>query len=66
MYFVWMLKLFEEVCKKYDVFLMKVVIYVVVLCLVLVKRVMIDWWGLVIDEYYVGIESNGFVVIKVV
>ena len=30
-------------------------------CPVEVKRKMIDWWGLVIHEYYAGTEGNGFV-----
>lgn len=26
---------------------------------------MIDWWGFVIFEYYVGIEGNGFCIINI-
>lgn len=59
--FVKMLKLLEDVCVKYDVLLLVVVVYVVVFCLILVKEQMIDWWGFVIEEYYVGFEGNGMI-----
>lgn len=42
-------------------FLFQFVIYVVVLCLVEIKWWMIDWWGLIIFEYYGSIEGIGVI-----
>lgn len=63
-HFVRMLKLPEEVRRKYDVSTMQVAIHAAAPCPVPVKQAMIDWWGPVIDEYYAGTESNGFTAIK--
>jgi len=62
--FVRMLKLPEEVRKKYDVSAMKVAIHAAAPCPIPVKRRMIEWWGPVIFEYYAGTEGNGFCAIK--
>ncbi len=58
--FVRMLKLDNEVRKKYDVSSMKGAIHAAAPCPVKVKEQMIDWWGPVIYEYYAGTEGNGF------
>jgi len=59
--FVRMLKLPEEVRKKYDVSSMKTAIHAAAPCPVEVKQKMIEWWGPVLHEYYAGTEGNGFV-----
>ncbi|MDR3497800.1 MAG: AMP-binding protein [Parvibaculum sp.] len=58
--FVRMLKMPEEVRKKYDVSSLKVAIHAAAPCPVPVKEQMIAWWGPVIYEYYAGSEGNGF------
>ena len=62
--FVRMLKLPEEVRKKYDVSAMKVAIHAAAPCPIPVKQQMIEWWGPVIYEYYAGTEGNGFCAIN--
>ncbi|MBT7280082.1 MAG: acyl-CoA synthetase [Rhodobiaceae bacterium] len=58
--FVRMLKLPEDVQKKYDVSSMQTAIHAAAPCPVPIKERMIDWWGPVIYEYYAGSEGNGF------
>ena len=58
--FVRMLKMPEDVRKKYDVSSLKVAIHAAAPCPIPVKQQMIDWWGPVIFEYYAGSEGNGF------
>jgi len=57
--FVRMLKLPDEVRKKYDVSSLVSAIHAAAPCPVEVKRQMIDWWGPVLHEYYAGTEGNG-------
>ncbi|MBV9331214.1 MAG: acyl-CoA synthetase [Alphaproteobacteria bacterium] len=57
--FVRMLKLPEEVRRKYDVSSMKSAIHAAAPCPIEVKRKMIEWWGPVLLEYYAGTEGNG-------
>ena len=59
-HFVRMLKLPEEVRRKYDVSSLKCAIHAAAPCPVPVKRAMIEWWGPVLYEYYAGTEGNGF------
>jgi long-chain acyl-CoA synthetase len=59
--FVRMLKLPEEVRKKYDVSSLKCAIHAAAPCPIPVKEQMIEWWGPVLYEYYAGTEGNGFV-----
>ncbi len=59
-HFVRMLKLPEEVRRKYDVSTLKCAIHAAAPCPVPVKRAMIEWWGPVLYEYYAGTEGNGF------
>jgi acyl-CoA synthetase (AMP-forming)/AMP-acid ligase II len=62
--FVRMLKLPEEVRRKFDVSSMKVAIHAAAPCPIPVKKQMIEWWGPVIYEYYAGTEGNGFCAIN--
>src|SRR5262245_11448133 len=59
--FVRMLKLPEDVRKKYDVSSLRCAIHAAAPCPIPVKEAMIEWWGPVIYEYYAGTEGNGFV-----
>ncbi|WP_374531385.1 acyl-CoA synthetase [Novosphingobium sp.] len=59
-HFVRMLKLDEDVRKKYDVSSLKCAIHAAAPCPVPVKHAMIEWWGPVLYEYYAGTEGNGF------
>lgn len=61
MMFVCLFKLLEEIKMKYDFLLFEFVVYVVVLCFLDVKCQMIEWWGLVINEYYGLIEIGGVI-----
>ncbi|MEM1036390.1 MAG: AMP-binding protein [Pseudomonadota bacterium] len=57
--FVKMLKLPEDVRKKYDVSSLIAAIHAAAPCPIPVKEQMIEWWGPVIEEYYAGSEGNG-------
>jgi acyl-CoA synthetase (AMP-forming)/AMP-acid ligase II len=57
--FVRMLKLPEEVRRRYDVSSLRCCIHAAAPCPVPVKEQMIDWWGPVLAEYYAGTEGNG-------
>jgi len=59
--FVRMLKLPEEERRRHDVSSLQVAIHAAAPCPVPVKEQMIEWWGPVLNEYYAGTESNGFV-----
>ena len=59
--FVRLLKLPEEIRRRYDVSSLKAVIHAAAPCPIDVKRQMIQWWGPVLHEYYAGTEGNGFV-----
>jgi len=56
--FIRMLKLPEEVRRKYDCSSIRHVIHAAAPCPADVKRAMIDWWGPVIFEFYGGTESG--------
>ena len=62
--FVRMLKLPEEVRKRYDVSSLKGAIHAAAPCPVDVKAKMIDWWGPILIEYYAGSEGNGVTVLE--
>lgn len=62
--FIRMLKLPEEVRKKYDVSSMKFAVHAAAPCPIPVKEQMIEWWGPVIYEYYAGTEGNTFLAIN--
>lgn len=59
-HFVRMLKLPEDVRKKYDVSSLKCAVHAAAPCPAQVKEQMIGWWGPVLQEYYAGSEGNGF------
>ena len=56
--FVRLLKLPEEVRRRYDVSSLRFVIHAAAPCPADVKRAMIDWWGPVIYEFYGSTESS--------
>jgi fatty-acyl-CoA synthase len=58
--FIRMLKLPENVYRKYDVSSLKVAVHAAAPCPMDVKEEMIKWWGPIIHEYYAGTENNGF------
>ena len=57
--FVRMLKLPDEVRRRYDVSSLKGAVHAAAPCPIDVKAAMIDWWGPVLIEYYGGSEGNG-------
>jgi long-chain acyl-CoA synthetase len=59
-HFVRLLKLPEEVRKKYDISSMVSAVHAAAPCPIPVKEQMIAWWGPIIHEYYAGTEGNGF------
>jgi long-chain acyl-CoA synthetase len=56
-----LLKLPEEVRKKYDLSSLEMVVHAAAPCPAPVKRAMIEWWGPVIYEYYGATETGGVV-----
>ena len=60
--FVRMLKLPDEVRKRYDVSSLKGAIHAAAPCPIDVKAKMIEWWGPILIEYYAGSEGNGVTV----
>ncbi len=62
--FVKMLKLPEDVRRKYDLSSLRFAIHAAAPCPVPVKEQMIAWWGPIIDEYYAGSEGNGMTWVK--
>ena len=59
--FVRLLKLPEEVKRRYDVSSLEFVVHAAAPCSPAVKKQMIDWWGPVINEYYGGTETGATV-----
>lgn len=62
-HFVRMLKLPEDVRRKYDLSSLKVAFHAAAPCPIPVKQAMMDWWGPIIHEYYAGSEGNGMTAI---
>jgi acyl-CoA synthetase (AMP-forming)/AMP-acid ligase II len=60
--FVRILKLPDEVRKRYDLSSLRGAIHAAAPCPVEVKAKMIDWWGPILIEYYAGSEGNGVTV----
>jgi fatty-acyl-CoA synthase len=58
--FVRMLKLPDDVRLKYDVSSQKCVLHAAAPCPIDIKEKMLEWWGMIIHEYYAGTENNGF------
>ncbi len=59
--FVRLLKLPDEVRRRYDVSSLKHVVHAAAPCPPHVKRAMIEWWGPVINEYYGSTETGAVV-----
>jgi long-chain acyl-CoA synthetase len=55
-----LLKLPDEVRKKYDLSSLELAIHAAAPCPVQVKEQMIEWWGPIIQEYYGATEGLGF------
>ena len=55
-----MLKLPEEVRRKYDLSSLEFTVHAAAPCPVPVKEQMIDWWGPIVHEYYGATEGLGF------
>jgi long-chain acyl-CoA synthetase len=55
-----MLKLPDDVRSRYDLSSLEVAVHAAAPCPVQVKEQMIEWWGLVIGEYYGATEGLGF------
>jgi long-chain acyl-CoA synthetase len=60
--FVRLLALPDEVKAKYDVSSLRHMVHAAAPCPPEVKRAMLEWWGLVIDEYYAASEGGGTIV----
>ena len=63
-HFIRLLKLPEEVRRRYDMSSLRNVWHAAAPCPIPVKEAMIDWWGPIIGEYYAGTEGNGFCAIS--
>ncbi len=59
--FVRLLKLPEEVKRKYDLSSLKHIVHAGAPCPPEVKKAMIEWWGPIIHEYYGATESSAVV-----
>jgi long-chain acyl-CoA synthetase len=59
-HFIRLLKLPEDVRRRYDHSSLQMVIHAAAPCPAEVKRAMIEWWGSIIYEYYAGSEGGGF------
>jgi fatty-acyl-CoA synthase len=57
--FVRMLKLPRAIRDSYDVSSLQRVVHAAAPCPVEIKKLMIDWWGPIIDEYYASSEAVG-------
>lgn len=57
--FVKMLKLPEDIRKKYDISSLEFCIHAAAPCPISTKEQMMEWWGPIIHEYYAGSEGNG-------
>ena len=55
-----MLKLPDDVRRRYDLSSLEIAIHAAAPCPVPVKEQMIAWWGPIIDEYYGATEGLGF------
>lgn len=62
--FVRLLKLDDDVRRRYDLSSQQVAVHAAAPCPVEVKARMIEWWGPVLTEYYGGTERNGLTLIR--
>jgi len=61
--FTRMLKLPDDVRRRYDVSSLQRVMHAAAPCPVEIKKQMIDWWGPIVDEYYASSEAHGSTII---
>ena len=54
-----LLRLPDDVKKKYDLSTLRIAVHAAAPCPIPVKRAMIEWWGPKIVEYYAGTEGGG-------
>ena len=59
--FVKMFKLPEDIRNNYNLSSHKCAIHAAAPCPVKIKKMMIEWWGPIIHEFYAGSEGNGFI-----
>lgn len=59
-----MLRVSEEVRRRYDLSSHRMAIHAAVPCPVDAKRAMLDWWGDILMEYYAGSEGCGTTMIN--
>lgn len=57
--FVRLLSLPDDIRLKYDLSSLKVAVHAAAPCAPEIKHQMLNWWGMIIHEYYGGSESNG-------
>ncbi len=62
--FVRLLKLPEDVRRRYDVSSLRFVMHAAAPCPVHVKRAMIEWWGPVVWEFYGATESGAVTIVS--
>ena len=62
--FIRMLRLPDEVRRRYDVSTLRRVVHAAAPCPPEIKAQMIDWWGPIIDEYYGSSEGAGICYIR--
>jgi fatty-acyl-CoA synthase len=61
-HFVRLLHLPDEIRQRYDLSSHRMAIHAAAPCPVEIKRQMIDWWGMILVEYYAGTEGGGTLV----
>ncbi|MET8427842.1 acyl-CoA synthetase [Nocardia sp. NPDC004860] len=61
--FVRMLKLPENVRRRFDLSSQRVAVHAAAPCPIEVKQAMIDWWGPILHEYYASTEGMGITLI---
>ena len=59
--FVKMFKLPDDIRNKYDLSSHECAIHAAAPCPIKIKKMMIEWWGPIIHEFYAGSEGNGFI-----
>ena len=57
--FVRLLRLPENIRKRYELSTHRIAIHAAAPCPIAIKEEMLNWWGLIVYEYYSGTEGNG-------
>jgi long-chain acyl-CoA synthetase len=63
-HFTQLLRLDEAARSKHDLTSLRAVIHGTAICPIDVKERMIDWWGKILHEYYVGSEGSSFTLVS--